>query len=241
MFNVGQEFQSNGFGKFKILEVGDWKSIKVQFIDTGFITITRSDKIRSGSIKDRLAKNAYGVGYLGDGETEKRSLSLWFAMLCRCYNPEYHKNKPSYVECSVSKYFENYTNFKSWCFNQTGFKQEGWHLDKDLICKGNKIYSESTCCFVPSEINTAIVNNKAYRGDYPLGTRLDKRSGKYQVRVNRGGRSYSLGYFKDPTVAFNVYKEAKEKHLKDLAEKYKDVIDPRAYNALLNYEVKITD
>ena len=33
----------------------------------------------------------------------------------------------------------------------------------------------------------------------------------------------------------------KEEHIKNMAEKWKDRIDERAYNALMNYEVEITD
>ena len=41
--------------------------------------------------------------------------------------------------------------------------------------------------------------------------------------------------------AFNAYKEAKESFVKEQAEKWKDKIDSRAYNALLNYQVVIID
>ena len=41
--------------------------------------------------------------------------------------------------------------------------------------------------------------------------------------------------------AFNAYKKAKENYLKELANKWKGKIDPRAYEALMNYEVEITD
>ena len=54
------------------------------------------------------------------------------------------------------------------------------------------------------------------------------------------GRKY-LGAFNTPEEAFYTYKEAKEKHIKELAFKYKDQIDPRVYNALMSWEVYIDD
>ena len=50
-----------------------------------------------------------------------------------------------------------------------------------------------------------------------------------------------LGYFSKPDEAFNAYKEAKEVYIKSLAEKWKDKIDPRVYEALMKYRVEITD
>lgn len=47
--------------------------------------------------------------------------------------------------------------------------------------------------------------------------------------------------FKTPELAFQAYKQAKEAFIKQQAEKWKDRIDIRAYEALLRYEVLITD
>jgi hypothetical protein len=41
--------------------------------------------------------------------------------------------------------------------------------------------------------------------------------------------------------AFSAYKVFKEALIKQVAEKYKLQLDPRAYKALLNYEVNIND
>ena len=41
--------------------------------------------------------------------------------------------------------------------------------------------------------------------------------------------------------AFNAYKVEKEIFVKELAEKWKDKIDERAYNALISYQVGIDD
>lgn len=59
--------------------------------------------------------------------------------------------------------------------------------------------------------------------------------------MNIGGATKYLGTFKTPEQAFQAYKHAKENHIKLLAEKYRGQIDPRAYEALLNYKVEITD
>ena len=60
------------------------------------------------------------------------------------------------------------------------------------------------------------------------------------IRLNNGNKNY-LGLFDTPEKAFQAYKIAKENYLKELAEKYKSQIDPRAYDALMNYQVEITD
>ena len=50
-----------------------------------------------------------------------------------------------------------------------------------------------------------------------------------------------LGYFKTEVESFKAYKTAKEAFIKEQANKWKSQIDERAYNALMNYTVEITD
>ena len=50
-----------------------------------------------------------------------------------------------------------------------------------------------------------------------------------------------MKYFNTELEAFNAYKTAKESFIKEQANKWKSQIDNRAYNALMNYEVEITD
>ena len=61
-----------------------------------------------------------------------------------------------------------------------------------------------------------------------------------QINKNKG-KQECLGYFKTEIEGFNAYKEAKENYLKELANKWKDKIDTRAYEALINYIVDIND
>ena len=60
------------------------------------------------------------------------------------------------------------------------------------------------------------------------------------VNKNKGKQEH-LGCFKTELEAFNAYKQAKESFIKEQAEKWKYQIDPRAYEALMNYTVDITD
>ena len=60
------------------------------------------------------------------------------------------------------------------------------------------------------------------------------------MNKSKGKKEY-LGSFKTELEAFNAYKKAKESFVKELANKWKDKIDERAYEALMNYQVEITD
>ena len=61
-----------------------------------------------------------------------------------------------------------------------------------------------------------------------------------QVGKNKGKQEH-LGYYSTEIEAFNAYKQAKESFVKEQANKWKDQIDPRAYKALMSYEVGIDD
>ena len=70
---------------------------------------------------------------------------------------------------------------------------------------------------------------------------LKKSRNKYKSKIKKFGKTVNLGRYGTIIEAFNAYKQAKEKYLKELAEKWKSQIDERAYNALMNYEVHIDD
>lgn len=160
---------------------------------------------------------------------------IWRHMVIRCWYTK-DKGRDDYSHVSVSDEWLDYSNFYTDVADMVGYNVEGFVLDKDLLSGHSKIYSKETCCFIPSDINVAFTKSDATRGEYLIGVDFHKKTGKFRARHKR-----HLGLFNTEIEAFMAYKQDKESYLKDLAEKYKDVIDPRAYNALLNYEVKITD
>ena len=75
-----------------------------------------------------------------------------------------------------------------------------------------------------------------------IGVNWCKTNKAFVARVNKyTGKSKHLGYFKTEIEAFNAYKKAKESFVKEQADKWKDQIDERAYNALMDYKVEVTD
>ena len=106
----------------------------------------------------------------------------------------------------------------------------------------NKVYSENTCVFLPKEINSLLTKREALRGEHLIGVSWSKTNKAFVAMVNKNkGKSEHLGYFKTEIEAFNTYKQAKEAFVKEQANKFKSQIDPRAYEALMNYTVEITD
>ena len=221
------------------------ENIYIKFLDTDYETKTCATRLRSGQIKDWMKPSILGVGIVGTNLEPHESLTkvfkTWRNMLNRCYSENWKHGKSTYDDCSVSENFKYYTYFKEWYFKQIGHDQEGWHLDKDILIKDNKLYSEDTCCFVPLEINTMFITGKKLRGDLPKGVSRTANGKKYVARVNGAVNRKYLGQFDTSEEAFLAYKEAKESHIKEVANKWKDQIDPRVYEALMKYEVEITD
>ena len=166
----------------------------------------------------------------------------WKSMLNRCNSKLYKSRRPTYEVCTISENFKHYEYFYEWCNKQIGFSVDDFQLDKDLLVKGNKIYSEETCLFLPKEVNTLLTRREALRGEYLIGVYWSNTNKAFVARVakNKGKQEY-LGSFKTELEAFNAYKKAKESFVKEQAEKWKGKIDDRAYNALMNYQVEITD
>jgi hypothetical protein len=197
---------------------------------------------------DPTIASVYGIGFMPtkykSHDVEDRitkEYNLWSGMMTRAYNPKFHEKKPSYKDITVCENWHHADNFMDWCQKQIGFKSEGFQIDKDILVKGNKVYSPEVCVFVPAEINSQLTKANAKRGLYPIGVSWHSQHEKFMACLRRDKKTKHLGYFHCPTEAFYAYKKAKEDYLKELAEKYKSVIDIRCYEALYNYEVEITD
>ena len=191
-----------------------------------------------------MTKLVHGVGFndrkypvFVNGEKVK-SYILWQAILERCYCKKYQERKPTYSDCKVSDNFKSYSYFYEWLVKQIGYGLSDWELDKDIIYKGNKLYSEDTCAFVPSSINVFFTNRRSLRGEQPVGVYFHKHKKLFIAQCGLNGRTKYLGAFKTPEEAYQTYKTYKEQLCKELANKWKEQIDPRVYSAMMLWTVE---
>ena len=245
---VGKICKSNLSGDFKIVKYNDNRNVEIQFVTTGYETTVHLGSIKIGSVKDPYSASVYDVGISGTkypptiNDVKTKEYRLWQNMLERCYSDTFKKKRPTYKDCEASENFKSFEYFYEWCNKQIGFGNEGWQLDKDLLTKGNKVYSEDSCIFIPNEINLLLIKCTASRGEHLIGVYWSKTANAFKamVRKNKGKQEY-LGLFNTEIEAFNAYKQVKESFIKEQANKFKSQIDQRAYNALMNYEVGIDD
>lgn len=189
----------------------------------------------------------FGVGDSSGATTQvngadKVSYSVWCQILRRITGNHSDKSTNTrYKDVTICDKWLKFANFEEW-FDANYV--EGFQLDKDLRVIGSRVYSEDTCEFVPTQINTLLITNHAVRGKYPVGidivVYLNKSMNKFRARVNLHGQRKYLGIFDTPEEAFQAYKIAKEAHVKDVATEHflEGNISYQIYTNLLNWEAE---
>jgi len=251
LYNVGYEFDSTNGGRCVIIERVSSKNITIKFIESGYITTTTSARISTGHVKDLTLPTVCGVGYSNDGlysrfdiidgkKIQNKCYVSWSSMIRRCYDENQRHKNIAYVNCSVCDewlYFQNYADF----YHNYPYKEGDWQLDKDILVKGNNIYSDNFCCFVPQEINKLLSLNSNIRGKYAIGVSYRLDINKYSAHMNVNGKLKSLGEFDSEMEAFLSYKDHKEKYIKKLADKWRHKLDIRVYDSLMNWNISFDD
>lgn len=196
---------------FRVVNYKNAHNVEVEFLVTGSRKIAAKKEIIRGEVKDDLHPHINGVGFIGQGSYSSRhpAYKCWKSMLQRCYSQEELERKPTYKNKSVCPEWHNFQNFASWFEINC---REGWELDKDLLVKGNTEYGPTTCCFVPTEVNSALIK---FGGVY-----VDKR-GYYIAQCRKGIDSKRfVRSFNSEAEANTAYLKEKHNHLLSLCEKY---------------------
>lgn len=223
--------------------------VDIEF-ESGYINKNRGyDDFKSGRVKDNYNKEVCGVGYFGDGIHKGRckKYSTWNKMITRCVNKNNSNRYSWYKDCKIVQEWYNYQNFADW-YEENYYEcgDEIMCLDKDILVKGNRIYSPNTSIFVPNRINILFTKSDKCRGDYPIGVHKvgNRFTSQCSVVVNNQKKQNPIGSFGTPNEAFNAYKQFKESYIKQVANEYKAKypnFPQKLYDAMYSYQVEITD
>ena len=237
---VGEIHTTNEGYSVVIIECFSTHNCTIQF-ENGTVIKNRyyKDMLR-GNVKNPYHPSVCNIGYNGVGKysnkTHRGAYTAWYNMLFRCYNEKEQEKHPTYKDCTVVDEWYNLQVFAEWYENNY---TEGFELDKDILVKGNKVYSPKTCRLIPKEIDTVLVSCNKSRGELPIG--VMKHENKFEVQISNKGVKGWVGYFNTIQEAFQAYKKTKEKIIKKLSDKYRQQIAEDIYQALYNYQVEIDD
>lgn len=248
---------SDRIGEISYSNIGNEKMIIIEYIradkvvikfESGYITTKTYKAFTKGEVRNPYYRSLYNIGFIGEGkykvhENNKitRRYKIWWHMMRRCYDIESYEKKHSYAPCIVCEEWHNFQNFGKWYDeNYYEIPNEVICIDKDILTKGNKIYSPEMCVFVPQPINSLFTKDEIRRGNCVIGVTLDLNN-RYRAQYNVDGEITYLGAYETEEEAYNVYKVHKEILIKQIADKYKNYIPSKLYEAMYKYEVEITD
>ena len=241
------EIKYNTFGsKMVITKYNNARDINVYFPEYDWTyENTFYDNFNKGQIKCPYEPRLFDRGYIGEGKYKGNKYNyiyrIWVNIFERCYHDQY--GGIAYMGCEVCKEWYNFQNFAQW-YEENYYEIEGERIcvDKDILNKGNKVYSPNNCIIVPNCINVLFVKNKSTRGNLPIGVYLYRNGKKYKAQCNNGkGKQIPLGTFDTPHEAFYVYKDFKENLIKQIANQYRNQIPYKLYKAMHEYKVEIND
>lgn len=253
---IGEENINYQGNKMQIVKYNSSNDIEVEFQDKYLTKVHCSYKdFLYGSVKNPYYPEVYGIGMIGckynafENGKDVREYKIWHSILQRCYDTKTHLKQPTYEECNVSDKWKVYENFYEWVHAQANYKQwlEGnrWTVDKDIICKGNKTYSENYCCLVPENVNALFTKRQNDRGNYPIGVYYYKAGNCFRAQCMNPllNKRVLIGSYDSPIDAFYAYKQYKEDIIKKIAQQEyeKGNIIEKCFESMMSYEVEITD
>ena len=255
----GLFFVTNEQCKIKIVKYNSFSDVIVEFQDKWkYRTKTSWQKVKEGSLKNPYTPNKYG-GIIGTNtdieENDSFNISYtkeykwWYNILMRSCDDDFKKENYTYKNCAIDNEWLYFWNFYKWCKNQDNYYKcddsSYWAIDKDILVKGNKLYSKNTCCIVPKNINNLLLKHDKKRGEYPIGVTKRKSDGLYEAQCSNPiiNKYVTIGLFLTPDKAFIEYKKYKENVIRKVAKiEYENGnITEKCYKSLLNYSVEEND
>lgn len=183
--NVGDRYKTKEGYTIEVI-FRNKRRVIVKFLETGNAKEVYINRLNDGKIKNPYHPSVYGVGFLGEGIYKAHDENLvkteaykcWSSMIMRCYDKNFQSKQPHYVGVTVDKEWHNFQKFAEWFYkNKPSNPNIEYELDKDILSRDKKIYSPSTCIFLPKEINRMIA------GLSTISNISMNKQGKYRLYV----------------------------------------------------------
>lgn len=232
---VGEIHKTNNYGEVKIIEQLSCNDITIEFLEDG--SILQNQKYGSvvrGAIKNPYKKLYYGEGYVGKGnysnKNAKEAGKRWQNMMQRCYDGNYHLRYPSYKNVTICEEWKDFQNFAKWYGDNWKPYMEGWVLDKDLLSGDNKIYSPTTCIFVPQIINSLLV---------PRPIKIQRKKNRYYPYISKGNDRRYLEVCFSEEEAVEKYSLEKIEYTKEVIKSFDGIISDDVLDKVLNTVIQL--
>lgn len=240
----------------KIVEYNNSCNIIVEFQDEYKAKVHAGYReFLSGSIKNPYYSSVIGIGKTGNKYPTRTSHGItkeyktWRSIIYRSFDQKTKEREPTYQDVTCCDEWLLYENFYEWLHSQENFDKwyngRLWAIDKDILVKGNKIYSPETCCLVPQSVNSLFSYSKhgKYTNGLPVGVTLHGKMFRARCCNPFTNKIENIKDCHIPELAFQEYKKIKEKYIKQVAqlEYSKGNIVRKCYEAMMKYEVEITD
>lgn len=245
---LGREFETKNCGKCFIIDYKNYNNVTVIFYEPFCVVRCSLGSLQKGHVSNPMFPTVLGKGYIGVGSYNSKNCGrvykLWKGILYRCIR----SNQPAYTDVNVCDEWLNFQNFAAWCeaqefFNAKDDKGLSYQLDKDILVRGNRVYSPEFCRFVPANINNLILSNKFKRGKHPIGVYF--KQGKFLAQITwscpEKRNTLFIGSFDTAEEAFLAYKKVKEAHIAEVANKWVGRIDLDIYESLTGWVVNKDD
>lgn len=229
-------FPINDGGTVTVVEINNTNNIVVKHNDQfEHVSVVSLHNLNNGQVKNPYHPGIFNVGYMGVGpylSRIKKTMTVeyvaWINMLRRCYDLKTRNVNITYANCTVVPEWLNFQNFALWYCSQPDYGK-GYHLDKDILYKGNQIYGPHTCVLVPPDVNGLFVDVSHWSVNRVETTGIYRRHNRYLVK----SAEVHLGSYATLCEAQEAYISYRQQRILTTAEDYKGVIDPRVYYAMI--------
>lgn len=253
---TGAEKYNNQGCLMRIANYISYYDVEVEFFEPRYVVVhARYDQFNRGCLLNPYHSSVFGKGSVGikypisENGCLLKEYKTWVQILRRACSETYKIQFPAYQEVSICNEWLCYENFYEWIHAQENFDKwlsgERWAIDKDILIKGNKQYSPNSCCLVPQYINNLFITHADRRGELPLGVTERKKYKCFRFQANSkiGKKAKFLGDYCTIEEAFGAVKKYTEKIIRQRAQEAFDNHDitQGCYQAMMNYEIEITD